>query len=103
MTDELAPIRRAFAPDDLRPLLAAAGVDRSILVQTRSSPEETAEFLGIAAALDRDLDELSSALAIANDGPRELARHYECGSFTRWRFVVSSGHGSQRLAAAALF
>jgi L-fuconolactonase len=50
MTDELAPIRRAYGPDDLRPLLAAAGVDRSILVQTRSSSAETAEFLAIAAS-----------------------------------------------------
>ncbi|HEY3071740.1 MAG TPA: amidohydrolase family protein [Candidatus Limnocylindrales bacterium] len=50
MTDELAPIRRAYGPDDLRPLLAAAGIDRSILVQTRSSTEETAEFLAITAS-----------------------------------------------------
>jgi len=50
MTDELAPIRRAYGPDDLRPLLAAAGIDRSILVQTRSSSAETAEFLAIAAS-----------------------------------------------------
>lgn len=45
---ELAPIRRAFAPDDLAPLLAANGIDRTILVQCRSSLEETEEFLQIA-------------------------------------------------------
>jgi L-fuconolactonase len=50
MTDKLAAIRRAFGPDDLRSLLAATGIERSILVQTRSSPEETVEFLAIAAA-----------------------------------------------------
>jgi L-fuconolactonase len=49
MTDELAAIRRAFGPDDLRPVLAANGVDRTVLVQTRSSFEESKEFLAIAA------------------------------------------------------
>jgi L-fuconolactonase len=50
MTDELVAIRRAFGPDDLRPLLAAARIDASIVVQTRSSIEETAEFLATAAS-----------------------------------------------------
>jgi L-fuconolactonase len=49
MTDELAAIRRPFGPDDLRPLLAATGVDRTVLVQTRSSVDETHEFLAAAA------------------------------------------------------
>jgi L-fuconolactonase len=48
MTDELARIRRPFGPDDLRPLLAEAGVDRTVLVQTRSSDIETLAFLEIA-------------------------------------------------------
>ncbi|WBB67925.1 amidohydrolase family protein [Micromonospora sp. WMMD812] len=30
---ELAPIRRSFVPDDLRPELTAAGVDRTVLVE----------------------------------------------------------------------
>lgn len=30
---ELAPIRRSFGPDDLRPALVAAGVDRTVLVE----------------------------------------------------------------------
>jgi L-fuconolactonase len=50
LTDELAVIRRRFTPDDLAPALEATGVDATILVQTRSSQEETAEFLAIAAA-----------------------------------------------------
>ena len=41
LTDELAEIRRAFGPDDLSPLLTETGVDRTILVQTRSSEDET--------------------------------------------------------------
>jgi len=52
MTDELAAIRRRFGPEDLRPLLAANGVDRTILVQTRSSLGETRELLATAAQHD---------------------------------------------------
>ncbi|MBR0852432.1 amidohydrolase family protein [Bradyrhizobium diazoefficiens] len=47
---ELTPIRRAFGPADLAPLLTANGIDASILVQCRSALEETEEFLRIAAA-----------------------------------------------------
>ena len=49
LTDELAAIRRRFGPEDLEPLLAAAAVDRTILVQTRSSVGETEAFLATAA------------------------------------------------------
>ena len=49
LTDELAVIRRPFGPADLAPLLDAAGVDATVLVQTRSSLAETEEFLAIAA------------------------------------------------------
>ena len=49
MTEALAPIRRRFGPEDLRPLLELNGVDRTILVQTRSSLDETREFLATAA------------------------------------------------------
>ena len=52
MGDELAAIRRPFGPDDLRPLLAENGVDRTILVQTIASVGETREFLDTAAAND---------------------------------------------------
>lgn len=52
MTDELAAIRRPFTPDDLRPLLAETGVDCTVLVQTRSSLQETREFLALAARTD---------------------------------------------------
>ena len=49
MTDELAAIRRPFGPEDLRPHLRARGVERTVLVQTRSSMDETREFLAVAA------------------------------------------------------
>ena len=52
MTEALAPIRRRFGPEDLKPLLAANGVDQTILVQTRSSLDETREFLATAAQHD---------------------------------------------------
>lgn len=45
-----APIRRRFGAEDLAPHLAAAGVDRTVLVQTRSSLSETRELLATAAA-----------------------------------------------------
>jgi L-fuconolactonase len=46
----LTPIRRAFGPADLAPLLSANGIDASILVQCRSALAETEEFLRIAHA-----------------------------------------------------
>ena len=49
LTNELAVIRRPFGPDDLAPELAAAGIEATILVQTRSSVDETAGFLALAA------------------------------------------------------
>jgi L-fucono-1,5-lactonase len=48
LTDELAAIRRPFGPADLAPELEAAGVEATVLVQTRSSFDETVEFLATA-------------------------------------------------------
>jgi L-fuconolactonase len=50
LTDELAVIRRRFGPDDLEPELAAAGVEATIVVQTRSSLVESRELLAMAEA-----------------------------------------------------
>lgn len=47
-----AAIDRVFTPEDLRPELAAAGVDATVLVQTRSSLAESREFLRLAARTD---------------------------------------------------
>jgi L-fuconolactonase len=49
LTDELEIIRRRFGPEDLEPLLTETGVTRTILVQTRSSIDETKAFLETAA------------------------------------------------------
>ena len=48
LTDELAAIRRPFGPTTSRRCSTAAGIDATILVQTRSSLEETREFLATA-------------------------------------------------------
>ena len=49
MDAELAPIRRRFGPEDLGPLLMASEIDKTVLVQTISSVDETREFLAVAA------------------------------------------------------
>ena len=50
--DALAPIRRRFDAGDLKPLLDANWIDRTVLVQTVSSLKETREFLQAAAEND---------------------------------------------------
>jgi len=52
MTDDLVAIRRSFAPADLKPTLDRLGINRTILVQTRSSLPETVDFLATAASTD---------------------------------------------------
>jgi L-fuconolactonase len=49
-TEGLSAIRRSFGLDDLRPELAAASIDRTVVVQTITVPEETPELLALAAA-----------------------------------------------------
>ncbi|MFK4100388.1 amidohydrolase family protein [Streptomyces sp. NPDC019531] len=44
-----SPLRRNFTIEDLAPAARAAGVDRTVLVQTVTVPEETPEFLALAA------------------------------------------------------
>ncbi|MFE4578016.1 amidohydrolase family protein [Streptomyces chartreusis] len=46
---ELRPLRRNFGVDDLAPEARAAGVGRTVLVQTITVPQETPEFLALAA------------------------------------------------------
>jgi L-fuconolactonase len=45
---DMAPLRRAFGPADLAPLIAVNGVDATIVVQCCSSIAETEAFLAIA-------------------------------------------------------
>ncbi|MFE7273748.1 amidohydrolase family protein [Streptomyces sp. NPDC057623] len=46
---ELRPLRRDFTIADLAPEARAAGIDRTVLVQTVTVAEETPEFLALAA------------------------------------------------------
>jgi L-fuconolactonase len=52
MTDDLAAIRGRYGPDELRPLIAEKGIDRTVTVQTIPSVPETEGFLSTAAAND---------------------------------------------------
>lgn len=52
LTDERAAIRRPFTPEDLRPLLGAEGVTHTVVVEARSSLDETRELLALAEATD---------------------------------------------------
>jgi L-fuconolactonase len=47
---EMAPLRRPFGPADLAPLMAANGIDATIVVQCCSSLEETEALLATAEA-----------------------------------------------------
>ena len=48
MTDDR--LRRRYGPEDLGPLLRAAGVDGTVVVQARQELDETRELLAVAAA-----------------------------------------------------
>ncbi|MGV9500030.1 amidohydrolase family protein [Streptomyces sp. NPDC003642] len=48
----LLPLRRDFTMEDLEPGARAAGVGRTVLVQTVTVPEETPEFLALAEEHD---------------------------------------------------
>jgi L-fuconolactonase len=50
MTDDLAPLRRRFGPDDLEPLLRENCVTGTVLVQSRGTLDETRTLLEISAA-----------------------------------------------------
>lgn len=45
LVPDFGPIYRTFRPDELEPQLAAAGVDRTVLVQAANSFEDTASML----------------------------------------------------------
>ena len=50
LVPEYGPIYRTFTPDELEPQLAAAGVDRTVLVQAANSYEDTDSMLRHAEA-----------------------------------------------------
>jgi L-fuconolactonase len=52
MGPHVEPLRRDFLPEDLRPLLGRAGIDRTVLVQAAETEAETEFLLGLAAETD---------------------------------------------------
>ncbi|QUC58180.1 amidohydrolase family protein [Streptomyces sp. A2-16] len=78
-----SPLRRNFTPADLAPRAAAAGVDRTVLVQTVTVPEETPEFLALAAA-----HELVAGVV----GWTDLTRPDVAGELARLRALPGGSH-----------
>ncbi|MFE2100655.1 amidohydrolase family protein [Streptomyces sp. PTD9-10] len=71
---ELQPLRRNFTLADLEPEARAAGVDRTVLVQTVTVPEETPELLALAAGHDLVAGVVGWADLTRPDLADELAR-----------------------------
>ncbi|MFC4079962.1 amidohydrolase family protein [Amycolatopsis samaneae] len=82
----LDPVRRPYTVDDLRAVTGAAGVHATVLVQTVSAVEETAEFLAAAKAepviagvvgwIDLTAPDVADTLAeLAEKGPLVGIRH----------------------------
>jgi L-fuconolactonase len=73
LTRTLKPIYRDFEPDDLAPLLAAAGVSRTIAVQAAPTEAETAFLLALA----KDTPSMSGVVGWTDfdspDAPRRIA------------------------------
>lgn len=49
LTPELEPLYRDYLPDDLEPLLAEAGIEKTVLVQAAATTDETRFMLELAA------------------------------------------------------
>ncbi|MFD7599392.1 amidohydrolase family protein [Streptomyces mirabilis] len=71
---ELRPLRRDFGVADLAPQARAAGVDRTVLVQTVTVPEETPEFLALAEQGELIAGVVGWTDLTRPDVPDELAR-----------------------------
>jgi len=54
-TAGLPVLHRTYDVAELRPLLAAAGIERTVLVQTVAVADETPQFLGVAAGEGADV------------------------------------------------
>ncbi|WP_406412413.1 amidohydrolase family protein [Streptomyces sp. NBC_01614] len=71
---ELQPLRRNFTVDDLASETRAAGVDRTVLVQTVTVAEETPEFLALAAGHELIAGVVGWTDLTRPDAAEELAR-----------------------------
>jgi L-fuconolactonase len=117
MTPEMAPIARAFGPDDLAPLLAPAGIGRTIVVQARASVDETRELLAVAAGspfvagvvgwvdlTDPAVDDVLGALGAGAGGGRLVGVRHEVHDEPDpdWLLRADVRHGLRAVAGAGL-
>jgi L-fuconolactonase len=72
LTPALGPIYRDFGPDDLRPLLAAAGITHTVLVQAAPTVAETRFMLDIARETDFVAGVVGWVDVNANDAPGQI-------------------------------
>ncbi|MFJ5642668.1 amidohydrolase family protein [Streptomyces sp. NPDC093223] len=79
----LRALRRNFGVEDLRPEARAAGVTRTVLVQTVTVPEETPEFLALA-----DADDLVAGVV----GWTDLTDPAVAGELARLRELPGGAH-----------
>lgn len=82
-TAELPALRRTFTMADLEPELEAHGVEGAVLVQTVTDPEETPEFLALAAA---------QAAILGVVGWVDLAGPDVAGELDRLKALPGGGH-----------
>ncbi|WP_331772877.1 hypothetical protein OG948_56460 (plasmid) [Embleya sp. NBC_00888] len=91
---EMAPIRRRYDIEELRPLLDATGVDRTIVVEARSCTAETAEPLALTTSPSSPIAGMVGRLDLtAPDGADAVARSRELpggGALVGFRHQVCS-------------
>lgn len=74
LTPALAPIYRDFLPADLAPLIAAAGIDRTIAVQAAPTEAETLYLLELAETAPSIAGVVGWSDFMAEDAPARIAR-----------------------------
>jgi L-fuconolactonase len=114
---ELRPLRRTFTVADLEPEARAAGVDRTVLVQTVTVAEETPEFLalaeehdlvaGVVGWTDLTSPDVADALARMRELPggpylRGIRHQVQGEPDPRWLLRADVGRGLAAVAAAGL-
>ncbi|WP_294228512.1 amidohydrolase family protein [uncultured Shimia sp.] len=73
LTPELEPLYRDFAPEDLKPILAEAGIDATIAVQAADTEAETEYLLSLADKHDWILGVVGWTDLEAPDAPEKIA------------------------------
>ena len=73
MSDAPDVVRQPYGPDDLTPLLAAARIDATVVVQARLSMDETRALLRTADEVDAVVGVVGWVDLIAGDVARSIA------------------------------